>query len=789
MSNEAVHATQELGEPVPAEPQGAHADRLWVGMLSVGLAAIGAYYVLPRGGAAQAFVLCLVNATGAVAAYRAAARSRALIRLVWISLGASMTLSTVANIPYYAFPLITGRSLPFPSAVDAFWLLTYPCFVAALFALVYQRRGDDKAGNALDAMILVVGGSTLMWEFILGPAVHSTGLPRLAHLVSTLYPTMDLIVFAMLIRLLVASGRNGSMRLLLVSFISLLTADAVYTVMLSHGSYQLGGPTDGLWMLSYLLIGVASVHPTATALPQSTHAHNRVSPGRVAFLGAALLVGPVLIVTRPHEVTFIAWSSGVSFLLVMTRMTWLNRRLLSVSMEVERKTDELHHQAMHDGLTGLPNRALILDRIEQALARSRRQHAPIALLFLDLDGFKAINDTFGHAAGDKLLRAMSARLTALLRASDTVGRLGGDEFVVLVEGVSLDAGPEVVADRIRDVLAEAFHVGSGNEYAVNVKTSIGIAIGIRDSAEELLHDADVALYAAKDAGRDQYVVFAPELQALIHERRQLEVDLRAAVGSDQFFLVYQPTFNLLSSSITGVEALIRWQHPTRGLVLPDEFIFLAEETSLIVPIGRWVLGEACRQAAEWSRRGNHLSVSVNVSGRQLDKDVDFVAEVHAALTASGLDPRLLTLEITETMIMRDADVSTRRLHALKALGVRIAIDDFGTGYSSLAYLRQFPVDTLKIDRSFIGAIADDEESAALIRAMIQLGKALGIETLAEGIEEDTQLQSLLRENCDSGQGYLFARPLRPDALEEFVSTISTKRERPRAAATAASSKS
>jgi EAL domain-containing protein (putative c-di-GMP-specific phosphodiesterase class I) len=323
---------------------------------------------------------------------------------------------------------------------------------------------------------------------------------------------------------------------------------------------------------------------------------------------------------------------------------------------------------------------------------------------------------------------------------------------------------------------------------VYVKTSIGIAIGARDSADELLHDADVALYAAKDAGRDQYVVFAPELQAVIHERRQLEVDLRAAVGSDQFFLVYQPTFDLLSSSITGVEALIRWQHPTRGLVTPDDFIFLAEETSLIVPIGRWVLGEACRQAAEWRRRGHSLSVSVNVSGRQLDNDVDFVADVQAALAASGLDPRLLTLEVTETMIMRDADVSTRRLRALKALGVRIAIDDFGTGYSSLAYLRQFPVDTLKIDRSFISAIADNEESSALIRAMIQLGKALGIETLAEGIEEDTQLQNLLREQCDSGQGYLFARPLRPDDLEAFINTISTNRESPKKTATALSSK-
>jgi diguanylate cyclase (GGDEF)-like protein len=779
---------QVVGQPKRPRPTVAPAGRGWAILLAVGLGAIGVYYFLPRAGTAQAVVLCLVNATAAVAAFRATARATGLVRLVWISLGAAMSLSTLANIPYYWFPLLMGHSLPFPSPVDALWLLTYPCFMVALFALVYQRRGDDKAGNALDSMILVVAGSILMWEFILAPDVHSTDLPPLAHLVSALYPTMDLVVFAMLVRLLVASGRNGSTRLLLGSFVCLLSADVVYAVTLSNDSYRFGGPTDGLWMASYLLVGVAALHPQATVLPESVSSNNRVSMGRLAFLGASLLVGPVLLATRPHEVIFVACSSGVSFLLVIARMTWLNRRLVSVSMEVDRKTDELHYQAMHDRLTGLPNRALILDRIEQALERSRRDHGPIAVLFLDLDGFKRVNDTFGHAAGDQLLRAVSDRLTAMLRSSDTVGRLGGDEFVVVVEGQALDAGPEVIADRIREALAEAFHVGPGDEVTVHLKTSIGIAVGVRDGAEDLLRDADVALYAAKDAGRGQYVLFIPEMQAIVRERQELEMDLRAAVSSDQFFLVYQPTFDLVSSSITGVEALIRWQHPTRGVVQPDEFIALAEETSMIVPIGRWVLIEACRQAAEWHRRGQPLNVSVNISGRQLDKDVDLVGDVEAALSSSGLEPGLLTLEITETMIMRDAHVSTLHLYALKALGVRIAIDDFGTGYSSLAYLRQFPVDALKIDRSFIRAIADNEESSALIRAMIQIGKALGIETLAEGIEEDNQLHRLIRDECDSGQGYLFARPLPPEALEEFINTLSLDGERPLSKATIVSSK-
>jgi len=435
---------------------------------------------------------------------------------------------------------------------------------------------------------------------------------------------------------------------------------------------------------------------------------------------------------------------------------------------VSDKTDQLRYQALHDGLTGLPNRALILDRVEQALARARRQKSSLAVMFLDVDGFKSVNDTFGHAAGDQLLRGVAARLGALVRDSDTVGRLGGDEFVVVVEGDSLDAGPEVVAERIREVLSQPFVLSAADELSVRAEVSIGIVVGVRASAEDVLRDADVALYEAKSAGKNRYMVFAPEMGAVIRQRLELEMDLRAAVGSDQFVLAYQPIFDLGSDTITGVEALIRWQHPIRGLVMPDDFIPLAEETALIIPIGRWVVTEACRQAAEWDRRGHHLGISVNVSARQLDEDVDFLTDVRRALVQSGLEPGLLTLEITETMLMRDAAASARRLLALKDLGVRIAIDDFGTGYSSLGYIQQFPVDALKIDRSFMSGVSRNPESVALIHTMIQLGKSLGIETLAEGIEDRSQLLSLVREECDSGQGFLLARPLTPGALEELI---------------------
>ncbi len=434
--------------------------------------------------------------------------------------------------------------------------------------------------------------------------------------------------------------------------------------------------------------------------------------------------------------------------------------------ELTRREEELAFLATHDPLTGLPNRTLILDRVEQMLARSARSKTPVAALFIDLDNFKSINDTLGHGVGDELLCAVAARLKGVVRHVDALGRLGGDEFVVIAEELTLDAGPELVAERLIEALKHPFKLGADAQTRLTVTASVGIAAGQRACAEDLLRDADIAMYRAKWDGKNRYAVFESGMQDTVQNRMELDMDLHDALERDEFFLAYQPTFALSDMTPTGVEALIRWKHPTRGVVQPDEFIPLLEETGLITDVGRWVLREACGQAGAWRQDGYEIAMAVNVSGRQLDSD-ELLADIESALAHSGLPATALTIEITETTLMRNIEETARRLTEIKRLGVRIAIDDFGTGYSSLAHLQQFPVDALKIDRSFISGLRSNKEGETLIHTLVQLGKALSIETFAEGIEQQHELSLLKDEACDNGQGFLFARPLDVAAIESF----------------------
>jgi diguanylate cyclase (GGDEF)-like protein len=529
---------------------------------------------------------------------------------------------------------------------------------------------------------------------------------------------------------------------------SVLMGRPALTLMLYHGN--IGGKPE--------LIGRAGASATGPSPGYSVHS----DLGEGWYLQTSGTAGRF---TSPNARGLIALGLG----LLITILVFLLHRVLSGSRQrawslVGERTGELEYRALHDPLTDLPNRILVLDRAEQILARARHQDAPVTALFVDIDGFKQINDRYGHQAGDEVLRHVGARLNAILRDSDTVGRLGGDEFVMLVDSLGPDAAPELVAERILDVLRQPIELIHAPGTAVSLTASIGIATGRAASAEDLMQDADLALYKAKAVGKNGYVKFESAMQTAAQDRLHLETDLAGALDAGQLFLVYQPMVNLQSEQIVGVEALLRWRHATNGVIAPASFVPILEDNGLIVPIGCWVLEQACAQSMAWRRSGHSLNISVNVSARQLER-AEFVEEVRGALTDSGLDPATLTLEITETALMRNPDVTAGLLSELKTLGVRIAVDDFGTGYSSLAYLRQFPVDSLKIDRTFITGLALSSEAHALTHTLIQLGSALGLETLAEGVEHHSQVRELRREGCDLAQGFLFARPLAADAIE------------------------
>ncbi|HEX4779866.1 MAG TPA: EAL domain-containing protein [Usitatibacter sp.] len=446
------------------------------------------------------------------------------------------------------------------------------------------------------------------------------------------------------------------------------------------------------------------------------------------------------------------------------------RRVVGVAMNItERKIAEqrIAHMAHHDALTGLPNRVLLRDRIQQAIAQAHRGGTQLAVLFLDLDRFKTINDSLGHQLGDRLLQSVASRILVCVREGDTVSRVGGDEFVIVIPGIGSAADSSSVAGKILEVLASAFHL-HGND--LHVAASIGISLYPADGsdAETLMRNADTAMYHAKDSGRGNFQFFTQHMNVTAQQRLTLENALRRALEAGEFDVHYQPLFDLRDRSVTGFEALLRWQPPGGGpLILPGEFISVAEDSGLIVPIGDWVLGEALRQAASWQSPGRPLSISINVSANQLSRTL-FVERLRHLVEELAIDPSIIELEVTERVIIEGAGEARRTLDDLAALGVGIAIDDFGTGYSGLAYLKRLPIDTVKIDQSFVRDLTIDPDDAAIVTAIVAMARSLDVDVVAEGVETDEQLEELKRLGCRRGQGFLLARPMPASAVTRFL---------------------
>ena len=527
--------------------------------------------------------------------------------------------------------------------------------------------------------------------------------------------------------------------------------------------------------------------------------------------GTAEIVRDVSLGLRANaavEVRFVRRDGSIAWvaLAVSSAPNTADRQLVAVVQDVtERKALEarLVHQATHDPLTELPNRALFRKRVDHALSRRTREPERIAVIFLDLDSFKAVNDTEGHRAGDQLLQVVAQRLLSATRGCDAVARLGGDEFAVLLEQIDALAGAEAAAERIISLLRKPIELESDASMSVSASFGIAVYSGVEDT-EELLRNADVAMYEAKQRNAGRWVVFDPAMQTALSERVTLEADLRRALqrcqlierphltntgvvtafevhstSQNEFAVWYQPIVDLRSGQITAVEALVRWTHPTRGALAPELFIPVAERSGLIGALGRWVLREATSQCAQWNaahERAN-LRISVNLSGKQLEHE-GIAAEVASVLEETALAPARLTLEITETVIMQNAEITLARLKELKQLGVGLAIDDFGTGYSSLSYLQRFPVDVVKIDRVFVDGLRHGDGGVALVRTILALAEMLNLRTVAEGVENPFQRKQLNELGCDAGQGFMFGAPMSAAEMEALLAAPAPMRARP-----------
>ncbi len=758
-------------------------------LVVAGLLAV-AYFLLPSTPLTKLFLYNGLGLSAVVAVIAGVRRHRPQRPLPWYLFAAGQASFLTADVIYYVLADVMHIEA-FPSLADPFYQAMYPLVILGLVLLTRHILPGRDLPSLLDATIIAICGFVLLWVFIMDGYATDSALGGLGKFILLAQPTFDVLLLAVAVRLAaVVRTAVPAMGMLAVGVSGLLIADVSYGLAQLTSGYQTGGFIDLAWMSFYASFGVAALHPsmaTLHAVPAAVGV--RLTRKRLILLSLATLTVPLVDVLFGElglvDQVVTTGAAMALFLLVLARVAGLVR-------SVEDSQEQLRYEASHDALTGLANRVLFANSVERAMALQPDSSSLIAVLFIDLDDFKTVNDSQGHAAGDALLKIVAERLASCLRPTDLAARLGGDEFAVLLRNVSATQDAAEIAERIVTALSHPAMIG---DREVLVGASVGIGVQPRQGeglaqpdVEDLLRGADVAMYLAKSKGKGRYEFFQQAMYDEMVERLELKADLQKALELDELHLVYQPIVDL-SGGVTSVEALLRWQHPRLGLVVPDRLIPLAEETGLIVPIGRWVLQRACAHAASWNLdRADEpaVGVSVNLSVRQLH-DARLVDHVAAVLSVTSLAPHLLTLEITESVLMMDGEIGRSQLEALKTLGVKVAIDDFGTGYSSLSYLQRFPVDIIKIDRSFIMGLSEPGEtrSSALIRSVVDLASALSLTTIAEGIEDDLQLAALEALNCQAGQGYYFSRPVDEDTIAGLLHTADPERTQRAHARTAA----